>query len=195
MSNWKDKKSFIGSTNYVEHEVGGEELKFFPLSVTVMFKLRRVALPLPAALSTLFAPNNTDFTVIQREFSDDGEGGRGKEIITEAISPQLAALRTKERTEALEQAIGALTDEQNAEVVGAVIMDCLREDFPRGSKENPKPGEFIHELDLPCMIECLKGVAKANREVLGPLADRVQSVIAPALDELQATETATAGSS
>lgn len=172
MEDWKTNPAFVGGTTYEESEVNGTELKFYPISVNVMFKLRRIAAPLAKAISTLFQPDDKDLTVIERTFSDDGEGGKGKELIQEAISPQLAKLRQESRASAITDLIEAVTDERNALVIGRVIVDSLRDDFPRKMKDSDVQ-DFVSKLEAPRLVELLKGVMAANGKVLGPLEDRV----------------------
>lgn len=184
MSNWQKKAAFVGGTNYVEREIQGDTYRFFPVRVKTLFRLRRVALPLAKALSTLFAPQNADFGVVQRQFNDTGDGASGTETVTEPISRELAELRTRERTEAITGAIEAFTDPENAQVVGEILIDSLREEFNKGI-DNPPAKAVVEHLETPTLIEFLKGVAAANKEVLGPLADHAQA--APGLGEALAT--------
>ena len=176
MSDWQNNKAFIGGTNYEEREVNGEALRFYPVSVGVMFKLRRIAKPLAGALSVLFTSQNSDYGVIQREF----DNGKSKETSTEAIPVKLAELRTRERADAIEKLVEAVTDPKNADVIGAVVIDSLRDVFPRRGpavRDNPKPGEWLESLGADTLVLLLRGVAAANKDVIGPLGDRVQAVV------------------
>lgn len=175
---WRERKAFIGGTNYTEHTVAGETLKFFPVSVGTTFELRRLAKPLAKALSALFAPAKQDIGIIERVFEASGEEPGGKITENEPIHPELAKVRSKEREDGVASLVDALLDPKNGDVIGKVIMDCLREEFPRG-RDAPHPNEFMRELELPTLVELLKGCFKSNKEVLGPLAQGAD--VAPVL--------------
>lgn len=166
---WKDKVSFLAPT-YIEHEVGGETLKFWPVSLGVAVKLRAIGAPLAEALSILFAPTDNDATVIIREF-EGGDGG--KEKVVEAVDPKLAEMRDKQRADALSKAIKTLSDSKNLGVIGEIIMDSMRENFPK-SEPRPPGLEVMNELPLKPLKEIIMGIVKANKDVLGPFAEKAQ---------------------
>lgn len=185
MSDWKSKASFVGETNYTEHRVGDKDYKFYPVRVSTMFKLRRVALPLAKALAALFKPRGSfDSTIVERTLTEE-DGAVSKEVRNEAIEPELAKIRTDERVLAISELVEAFTDETNAAILGDIIVDSLREVYDAG-KNNPPGHEVIKAISLPTLKDLLIGVAKANKEVLGPLADRAQAEI-EALGKLQET--------
>ena len=185
MEDWKKNPAFIGGTNFEEREVNGEMLRFHPISAGLMFRLRRLAVPIARALSTLSQKHTTDTTVVNRQFEDDGDGGRGAEVINEALSPQLAKLRTQQRADAMQELVEAVTDESNKLLVGQVIIDSLRDSVPRdAAKKTAEIQEFMDSLDLTTLVSLLKGVASANSEVLGPLEDQVRGIVVPRTKEM-----------
>jgi len=183
---WKDGKHFLGRTNYVEHKVNGCDLKFYPVRVEVMFKLRRIGKPLAKALSTLFSSGDNDHGVTQRTHADGST-----EVISEPPATSLAKFRSEQRADSLAEAVDALLDPKNGEVVGELIMDSLQDEFPRGNKGNPSAGGFMGEVSGAVLVDLLKGVAAANKEVLGPLAEIAPGLSLGAASEVgEAPETA-----
>lgn len=181
MEDWKKNPAFIGGTNFEERVINGKTMKFHPISSGLMFRLRRLAVPIAKALTTLFQKTGTDLTVIERSHS--GDEGDGREVIQEALSPSLAKLRTQQRADAMAELIEALSAEQNQLLLGQIITDSLREEFPR-SMPTKDVQEFISSLEVPTLVALLKGVAAANSEVLGPLEGQVRSHLAAGREEV-----------
>lgn len=190
MEDWKKHPSFVGGTNFEERDINGATMRFHPISAGLMFRLRRLAVPIAKALSTLFQATSFDVTVVDR--TTKGPDGEGREVIQEAIDPRLAKVRTDQRADAMAELIEALSAEQNRLLVGQIITDSLREVFPRGMKSSDVE-EFMVGLEAPTLLKLLRGVAAANSEVLGPLEDRVRSQMGSgpqAEEESQTQETA-----
>lgn len=168
MTNWKDSPVFC-STKAVEYEVGGEILKFWPLSVERVFTLRALATPIAQAIVRL-QPGGNDTTIIERQVSY--AEGPGREVINEAIHPELAKVREAQQAKAIKELIEAVTDPKHAALIGDLLIDSLRELFPDGSKK-PGGNEVLRALPAPRLIEMLRGLMKANAEVVDPLVARV----------------------
>lgn len=195
MADWKEGKSFLGSTNFVEHQVNGQTLRFHPVSVTVFFRLRKLAKPIATAVSTLFFPNDSrDVRIVEQTIAPSGDDPGGKVTTNEPVSPEIAIMRDEQRSVAIAEAIDALTSDENADVVGEVIMDSLRDLFPRRSADNPPAREFMQALDACALAGLLIGVAKANAEVLGPLGKAAKEDAAGLLQQMQQRTPETAGS-
>lgn len=171
MSDWKAKLSCF-TPNYVEHQVGDDMLRFWPVSVGMVFELRRIGKPLAKSLSVLFDRHNSDqgtHDILEK----DEHGQDRREMTIMPIAVEMAEMRHRQRSEAIEGLIESITSPENAEVIGKVIMDSLHEVFPKGDKNNPPPAAFIKELPTTALGAMLVGVAKANKDVLGPLTERV----------------------
>lgn len=171
MSDWKAKLSCF-TPNYIEHQVGDDTLRFWPVSVGIVFELRRIGKPLAKSLSVLFERHNSDqgtHDVLEK----DEHGQDRREMTIMPIDVEMARLRHDQRSHAIEELIESITSPDNAEVIGKIIMDSLHDVFPKGDKDNPPAAAFIRELPTTALGAMLVGVAKANKDVLGPLADRV----------------------
>lgn len=190
---WQDKLSCF-SPNYVLHEVAGEELHFYPVSVGMAFKLRVIGRPLAKSLSVLFGNKDQDHgtrdVTVRNEYGTDD-----RQIIIDPISEGLARIRHEQRTESIEKLVESLTDDGNAAVVGEIIMDSLRDVFPKGDAHRPPPTEFINQMPLPVLGGMIMGLVQANKEVFGPLTEQVAAAASAAVDRIGAgakeiTETA-----
>ena len=179
MSKWTDKASFI-SPRFEEHAIDGVTLRFYPVSVGLAFKLRDLAKPVAAAMAVLFADEKRDQGTVNRtipsEFKNaDGSVAMGSEFIMEPSAPSVIEKRTDRRSKAVADAIDALTCDSSRLLLGEIIMDSLRDEFPRGSKDNPPVAEFMSQLSCTALPQLLLGVVKANKEVLGPLGEAAAS--------------------
>lgn len=172
---WKKKLNF-GEPTHSELTFEGAEspTKFFPVSVAMMFKLRRLAEPLARAISVLTNSKDQDNAHIHRKIGD------GEEILSEAIDPKLAELRSEERANAIATLISAATEDENMSIIGEIIMDSIR------LEDAPPPREFMNQIDLPQLGFFIKGVAIANKGVFGPLADRAEALFNQA--QVEATQ-------
>lgn len=186
MGKWKDVRSY-GSETFVTHKVGEQDVKFWPVSVSLLLKLRPLLEPLSQSISVLTANNNTDTSQTYREIGDaalDHEGKtlfdsagrpiRNTESISEAIDPKLAQMREQQRTKAVKELIEAATDDNNLAQVGAILIDSVR----RGDffDEVPTAKEFVSELSPEVLMQFVIGVGKANKGVFGPLAGRFEGM-------------------
>jgi len=161
---WKSNCSFL-SPKPTESTVGGTAIKFYPVSVGLAFQLKDIAKPLAAGLAVLFTSERNDTGTIERTVAD------GREIIMEAIQPGLADARVRQRREAIQGIVEALTNETNKEVIGSIIIDSIYRDIWKTKDAAPPPAEFMgaEGISLENLGEFLVGVAKANKGIFGPL--------------------------
>lgn len=179
-TNWKDKLTFL-TPNYIERTIGDQTFRFYPVSVVTAFKLRRIAKPLSKALSNLFTSKDRDFGTVHRKLKEGDE-----ETIVEALTPAMAKTRVEQKGEAMQELVEALTSDENIEVLGELIISSLRETFPPGDKANPPAREFVSTLPLPRLVDLLWGVALANKDVLGPLTDRLHGLFSQIGEKVKA---------
>ena len=175
MGNWKDKLSCF-TPNYEEHDVGDETLHFYPVSVGLIFELRKIGKPLARSLAVIFDKNDKDQGT-QDIIEKDEHGQDRRELIVMPMNPELAQARHQQKTDAIGGLVESLTAPENVAVIGRIIMDSLREVFPPGDKNNPPPEGFMQELPANAFGQMLVGVAKANKEVLGPLTERATEAV------------------
>lgn len=167
---WKSLLAF--DNDGVEHTIKGKTFKFYPVSLRVLIELRDIATPLSKALAVLFSDNKSDYGTKELSGPADNGLGNDRQVIIEAIKPEVIELREKHKREAIETLVTAITAPATLGAIGKLIMDSLRELFPPGNKDNPAPIEFMGEIKADALYGFLFGVAKANKGMFGPLADQ-----------------------
>jgi hypothetical protein len=168
---WKENFSFLSkNSDFIEMEVKGQTLRFYTLSVAALFSLRAMAEPLAKLLTALFRDRSKD--VAQEQIRD----GERLETRIQAIDPELARQLDSERRKAIEGLILLLTNQDTASSLGMLLFDSLRDLRPEnyGRREAL---EFIRSLDLETLKQMLRGLAKANEGVLGPLAEELRTKV------------------
>lgn len=87
----------------------------------------------------------------------------------------LHALFTSDGTEASalrqEQAIAKLFETLYADrrLAAELVVDSLRDEFPRAKRKPAEVDDFLREVDAPSMVEHLHAVWQANKEAFRPL--------------------------
>ena len=188
MSNksWKEKFNFIAPIG-IEHEVQGKKLTFYPISVKMLFVLKEIAKPLATAIAALFPDVRKDVGA-KYEYANDPNIKPGEERLikmeTEGISSDLATLRENQQSKAISEIINVFTDQNNALVIGRLIVDSLQDEFERETMKSQDISEFVESLPITALKDMLIGLTKANSKVLGPLGERVSQLLT--LSEKQA---------
>lgn len=175
---WKDKLSFLGE-RYEEYEIDGERIKFYALSTRKLFKLRKIAGPISKAIAAFFDDRSKDTETGSKEFHSKDENGNpviGEEYVARAVSPELVDLRVRQRGEAIESLIEALTGEDNSRLIAEMIFDSAREIFPRNPNQKDLD-DFLDHIDAGQLAEFVTGMFHGNRKAFGPLADRVTGAV------------------
>lgn len=196
---WKDRCSFLSGATPTPHVVNGQTLNFYPVSVGALFSLKEAAKKVGAALAVLFASDKNDAGTTERLFAADlkDQDGRplldekgkpflDREVVIQAVSPELVALRLDKSSNAVSTIVAAFTEDSELTNLGRLVMDSLVETFPRGDASNPPPLEFVKTLSAESLVACLIGVAKANKGMFGPLGDRVGGLVAKLNEALTA---------
>lgn len=167
----------------VEHEVAGQNRKFWPMSVNTIFKLQGLATPISKALAA-FLTNSQNDTGQEQSKVESAEGNRQERLTIQPITSELARVRFQQRQEAIELLTGGILNERTAKVLAEVVMNSMREDFPKGSSV----ADFLEQTTAPVFMEMLSGVAKANKKLFDPLkvkADEIKATIRAGLGNLQ----------
>lgn len=186
------------SPKFVTHEAAGEDRRFYPVSVTKAFKLKRVAGPVAQALSTMLSDRSADVGQKHTEIKNTLEG-EIKEVVVEPMTPEMASMRAAQQERSIQGLVDAFTDEQTGVLLAELIQDSLREEFPRGDKSNIPASEFLGQLDVDSFLEMVFGLVKANAKVLDPFkgafSQRLQSALAQGLSVAGSADKETAGKS
>lgn len=180
---WKDRFTFR-ERHHVEHEVCGTSLRFFPNRVGLLHDLAEVSKPVASALAALFTDRSGDSGTVEK-LSQQGDV-IVKESTYEATSPEVIQLRARERDAAVAALLGAVADPRNRLLLGRLLMDSLREEFPYhvdrpapeveeflyGSKDGPYQG-----LDVPALTAMIGGWIKANAKQFGRVGEQIAAEI------------------
>ena len=164
---WKEKLALTG-TRGVVHRVNGEEVTFYPLSPTALFRFEGIASDLGLALSSLFQNTKADHGYEDREFAE------GREFVSQPVDEAIARLRWEQRREAIEKICHAAFTKESQDLLAEVLMDSMRDVFGE-RKEWPPATEFLNSISLEDLKDMLWGVAKANKGLLGPLAESLDT--------------------
>lgn len=193
MSNadWKSKLTFL-APEATPVEIGGQMINFYPISGRLLFKLKTVARPLANALAVLFSNKTSEQGSTQRNFTIPGrvENGlaipeeRGGEVMINPVSVDLYEARQKQREIAINNLVDAFSKPENQLLLVELIFDSCRDIFPR-RPESAQLDEFLGDIDTAALASMLKGVAKANAKVFGPLGGRVSAALARKLETLE----------
>lgn len=175
---WREGGTLYTEPHWVEHKVGERTLRFYPVSTGLLLRLRTMGKGLAQALTTLLSQAKGDQGYEETRFDDPRNPGA--KVVFHAVTPEVRAARSKEREDAVGRLVEALTDERNLLVVFQMIVDSLREDFPRDMQET-EVSNFLRETPLPRTVELVHGLIKANAEVLGPLRGRLSTLVGRAV--------------
>lgn len=169
------------SPSGVDHQVNGQNKRFYPVPVQVMFDLRQIAKPLLKALTTLsqgVGQENTGRTNTKKVTTQNEAGSKQdvEEVINEVegISPQLATIKIAERDKSIDSLVDAFFDPKNARAVARLVMASMRDEGFRRPPNDNDVDAFLSDIDLNTAMQVVQGTIKANAEVFGPLGQSFQ---------------------
>jgi len=169
------KKAWMESSKAITEEINGKQIKFYPVSARYFFAMRGLAAPIGKIAGVFSANTRNDVGQKSQKIKDQESEVESLEI--EAISTDLALARAKSREDAISEAVVTLTKEENLHLVVSVILDSMKEEFPRGSNDRPSPTEFIDMVEMPALIQMLVATCKANAEVFGDTGKSVAGMV------------------
>lgn len=178
--------SFL-SGKCVDQEVNGQQMRFYPVSLRLAFRMRSFLAPIAKALTVLL-PNEQDDTRLTGYENRSVKQADGTEMQTTevgAIRPEILQQINSRRERAIEDLVMAVTSEENANLIAELIMDSLRDDFPR----KPSPSqiqEFREEMDIDSLLQALAGFGKANKKIFDPFLDKVAPSVRRAAEDVVA---------
>lgn len=156
----------------------GSELTFYPVSLRTAFLLRSVIGPIAEAVAVLLSGKDLH-TTVRSERTEESQ------VCLTPPSPELLNAVASMRSNAINKAILSITDPKNVTVIGQILMDSLRDLFPKGATANPTPEAFMDTLELPMLTTLLIGVFKANKGVFGPLTPTLGAALQSAEGSLR----------
>ncbi len=203
MATWKERFTY-NSKSAVEHSVNGNVLRFYPNRIGLLNELAEISKPIAHALATLFTNDDrSDTTSTSESYLDkprkDMKTGietaesKVDKIVVEAVSPEVADHRRKERNAAIDELLDGITNERNRLLIGKLLMDSLRDEFPYKKDRPPAEieefldgdNEKYEGLDAPMLVEMVTGWLKANAKVFGATGERVAGLVKGKLSGLQ----------
>lgn len=189
--NWRDKFAFL-APRFVDHKVGtgesAQNFRFYPIGMRLAFRLKSVGKPLARALSILLSKNQNDTKQIQRSFVVPETKEQGQETILEGVAVDLARYRDDRRDSAISELLETLGESANQNLIGEIIMDSLRDDFPRRPSAS-EITDFMEHITLPLLGDMLVGVAKANFDLSGDIAGKLRAAVEKAAGKMPASQT------
>lgn len=178
---WKSKCTFLNPQQAAhEVEVGGELLKFYPVSVGKLFELRAIARPMAKSLMSLMTDTANDSSVHR---GIDEDGNHVESIM--APTPELVEARARQQSKAIDELVETFTCSDNLGIVGGVLIDSLRDLFPAGG-DVPPGIEFIQQLPSNLLPIFVKGLIAANKGVLGDFGGKATGLLDTVLGKVKA---------
>lgn len=190
---WKSRFTFR-TKHYIEHDVCGTTMRFYPNRMALLSEVRDLSAPVAKAISVLFADESRDSgTAVKRH--REGEFYM-EDITTEPISEEMATYRQNERERAIETIFNTLADKRSVIVLGRLLMDSLRDEFPyKSDRDALEVEEFLYGeegsdseyrgIDMPTLVALFGGWLKANQKVFGDTGERMVGVVRRRLEDLQ----------
>lgn len=169
----------------VEREINGRMVTFYTCSVKTCARLKGFLSSMAGHISVLISGNAASGQATVTEDWQDTDGAMVQKTTTQAINPDLDELRSTRRQRAIQGAVDALMDDSTRAALGELLMDSLKDNFPRGSK---RPVEecrgFVDEMDPPTLMQFIGGLAEANAKVFGDLGKGLGQAVQAKAEEL-----------
>lgn len=170
-------KAFL-SPKCVEHEVNEETLKFYPASLQTAFLVKDILRPLVSGIAQLLTDTTGD-----RGHTSTRQGDF-EQIVVNPSNVELSQWRAREKEKAILDFLDAFTEKKTTAVLCRIIMDSLRDDYPRRF-EQKDVDNFRDSLDAETFVQLMVGVVKANKGIFGPFAETLKSAVQNATGRLQ----------
>jgi len=186
---FKDRFGFK-QRHFVERIIGETTFRFYPNRVGLLPDLAEISRPLAKALSSLFVDRSRDTSVVEKVMTQDKT--RVVESTVQAVSPETMSARAKERADAMDELVDAVRDERNRIILGRLLMDSLRDEFPYSPQRSAEDvlaflepdGRDYQGVDMPLLIELAKGWIAANQKVFGAAGEDVVAAARERLGDL-----------
>lgn len=173
------ENTLVFEQNYVERDVLGTKIRFYPVTVGTVLRIKGLAGPVSQALSVLFQPRGKDAGTSFKTYGDairdengkpiriEGEKGADSylmntETVSEAVPADIARMRSDERASAIGIICEAILSENNSKDLVGIILNSMKRDIPTK--------EFLDTVPVDAMPGIVQGVIEANKGVFGPLA-------------------------
>jgi hypothetical protein len=174
--------------------IGDSTFAFYQCSPRRLAATANLVATLAGSVAVLMADTSGEAGHVIQDFEDPETGEKGTTTQMNPVSVEMAAHRVKRQQDAIQALVKSAMVDDNRRALIELIVDSLRDEFPRG---NGAPSEVIEEfdnMDLGNFSQFFIGMMKANATVFGDLGkvvvDRVMAVAPVAADQpSDATET------
>ena len=169
MNPWKSRATFL-SRNCITRKLGKDEqeVDFYAVSPQMVFKLRSISRPLAHALTYFFSDKSNDSRRTMRDTNDTREGVTVSETIVDAVDAEVLRERSAKQEVAIDRLIEACSEQRNYLLLLEIIWDSMRGIFGQKPPSDQELEDLAADpdIDIPTVIDMLKGVAAANFESL-----------------------------
>lgn len=186
---WEEQLCYSTPTG-TPHKVLGKDQNFYPVSVDLAFTLRRIAKQAAKALGHVFSNKRNDTRTTDQTLTQK-DGTVNRTTVCESLSVEMAEYRDNQQAMSWADTVDTIADPESMKIIAVLIIDSLRDVFPEGKRPNAEV--FLKKTPLTAITAMVVGVCKANKDVFGPLAERVglhlsnlENVIDSKMDELTA---------
>lgn len=182
------------------YKVNGVDVTIYALPVSIIYELKTVVRPLARAITILSDANAND---VGRQFINFKDNS-GDDLETtgqtnqDAISIPLAELRERQKNQAIDNIVDAITSDANRHLLGKLLCTSIKDCFDEYPIPNDDITEFMDTIDIGSMVELCEGIFKINSGAFSPLWERVRQSIkerwiptqtkSPTKDEQETTE-------
>lgn len=173
----------------VEREINGELVTFYTCSIRTCARLSTMLSELAGHMATLMGGDASRDQGTTTEDYQNAEGDIVQKTITEPINPSLAKIRADQKQRSLQGAVDSLMSDKNRSAIGALMMDSMKDKFPRGKQvPSDQALDFVDGMDVATFIEVVKGVASANAKVFGDLGKGLGQAVQDQAEKLLGKE-------
>ena len=123
-----------------------------------------------------------------KRITETKSGHEGEETNLEPITEGMATFRSRERQSAASEIVDILLSQENMHLVGHIIMNSMRNLCTNRKPSDKEATEFVEALDIIILKEFMQGVIDANKEVFGPLGERVPAIVKGALTKIEESQ-------
>jgi hypothetical protein len=176
---WKETLSF--SPKAYPSVIRGREIDFYPITARLLFQMKAIGKDITRPLAVLFTRDTNDAGRTIKEFENKNTKDVMQETHIEPVSEALATFRIRERQRAIVEIVDTFLSADNKLIVGKLILNSMRQD--KDAKDD-EVTTLMDGLDVIALRELLTGVYHANKEVLGPLGERVSLMAQEALKRM-----------
>jgi len=188
---WKDRATYQSKT-FVEREVNGSLLRFYPNRYALLQEMSAIAGPLAKAIITLSSDTRHDATAVTERFKE--KDTEVEKITVQGVSTEVLSYRAKEKAQAIDELVTGLTNARTRLLLGKLLMDSMREEFDwKRERTTAEVEEFLDGdgkgyagLDVPTMVELVKGWMAANSKAFGLMGEQVVDLVSARLQGLRA---------